>query len=177
MPTSLTLKGIWLAIVAIAFAVLLILLAVQTVRLEGFKIWPLSYEGALPKIKRYETAFAEIERKTVETTAKWKQAIEAKEQDYRNKAQEADDNAEEALSGAMAAAERHIANNRVQCPANRGGVNGPAASASGGSAGGGDGPGRDAELVAVTPDDIRICTTNSVRLQAVRDWALSLGGS
>jgi hypothetical protein len=45
IPTELTLKGLWLAVVAAAFAALLILLGVQTVRIEGFKVWPISVKG------------------------------------------------------------------------------------------------------------------------------------
>lgn len=39
------LKGAWLALIALAFAVVLALLAIQTVRIEGFKVWPLRVQG------------------------------------------------------------------------------------------------------------------------------------
>lgn len=174
IPPSITLKGIWAALIALAFAIVLALLAVQTIRLEGFKLWPFSYEGALPKIERYETAFKDIERTTRETTEAWKRAIDLKEQTYRDKAKEADENAQEALSGAMDAAERHIAANRVQCPGNRSGVVGPAPDAGSDSASGDNGSSGAPELVAVTPDDVRICTTNTIRLEAARAWAQRL---
>lgn len=55
-PPSVTLRGIWAALIALAFAIVLVLLAVQTIRLEGFKLWPLSIEGWKSKAERYENA-------------------------------------------------------------------------------------------------------------------------
>ena len=54
IPPTITLKGIWAALIALAFAIVLALLAVQTARIEGFKIWPLSIEGWKPKAERME---------------------------------------------------------------------------------------------------------------------------
>lgn len=45
LPATITLRGIWAALIALAFAIVLALLAVQTVRIEGFKIWPISMKG------------------------------------------------------------------------------------------------------------------------------------
>jgi len=38
IPATVTLKGIWAALVALAFAIVLALLAVQTARIEGFRV-------------------------------------------------------------------------------------------------------------------------------------------
>ena len=164
-----------IGLTGLAIAILIALLAVQTIRLEGMNLWPISIEGARPKAERLERTVAEIDTKMKQARDLWEAAIKAHEDHYRNLAQEADDNAEQALSTAMDAAERHIAANRVRCPGNRGSVERPAANPEGGSAGGGDGPGAAAELVAVTPDDVRICTTNTIRLEAAREWGLNLG--
>jgi hypothetical protein len=51
-----------IGLTGLAIAVLLALLAVQTVRLEGFKVWPLSVEGAITKAAK-QAELAEDERK------------------------------------------------------------------------------------------------------------------
>lgn len=56
IPASVTLKGIYAALIALALAVLLALLAVQTIRIEGLKIWPLEIEGLKAKVERHEAA-------------------------------------------------------------------------------------------------------------------------
>jgi hypothetical protein len=37
-----------------------------------------------------------------------------------------------------------------------------------------DGPGIPADMVAVTAEDVRVCTVNTVRLQSVREWGQEL---
>jgi hypothetical protein len=51
-----------IGLTGLTIAVLLALLAVQTVRLEGFKVWPLSVEGAITKAAK-QAELAEDERK------------------------------------------------------------------------------------------------------------------
>jgi hypothetical protein len=176
IPPTVTLRGIWAALIAFAFAVVLALLAVQTIRLEGLKIWPISIEGALPKIERYERTFAEIERTTRETTAKWKAAIERTEQNYRNLAQEADHHAEQARSDALAAADRYITDHRFVCPRNQSGIDRAAASPASVD------PGVPASVpadsfVAVSDADVRACSAATAYAVAAHDWAAGLGGA
>ena len=119
---------------------------------------------------------AEYEQ-AAERARRAQQAVMDREQArYDAIAKEADENAQDAQSAAMDAARRYIAANRVRpC----GGVpSGPGAAPESDSAASGDGPGGSAivDAVAVSEDDIRICTANTVRLQAVRDWALELAG-
>jgi hypothetical protein len=45
-----------IGLTGLAIAVLVSLLAVQTARIEGFKVWPLSIEGWKPKAERFENA-------------------------------------------------------------------------------------------------------------------------
>lgn len=112
--------------------------------------------------------------KTAQALAAQKAVNQAKEAEYQEKAREADQKHRAELSQAMAAAERHIAANRVR----QGGCGGATGNA--GPAAQGDGPagadrsGADAELVAVTADDVRICTVNTQRLIDGREWAVGL---
>src|SRR4051812_40615199 len=45
MPALITLNRLWAAIVAGSFLALLVALGIQTARIEGFKIWPISVRG------------------------------------------------------------------------------------------------------------------------------------
>lgn len=104
-----------------------------------------------------------------------KEAKEKAEREYRELAERTDNATIERLETELGRAERFIAANRV-CPANRS-ASGPAPAATGDNgAGSGDGPGEAAELdgVIVPADDVRICTINTVRLEAAREWALEL---
>jgi len=96
---------------------------------------------------------------------------------YRALAQRTDTNARQAQIEAADAATRYIIRNRVQpCPV-AGAASGDVAPAGSASASGADGPGAGAVMVGVSEADIRICTENTVRLQAARDWALGLADS
>lgn len=110
----------------------------------------------------------------------------AEEARYRAKAERTDTEHAKDLETALAAARRHAAAHRC-APVGLRAEGAPAVSPSGRSGTGaddhraesGDGPRRASELdvsalVAVTEDDLRICTTNTARLIAVRDWAADL---
>lgn len=56
IPATVTLKGIWAALIAAAFAIVLGLLAVQTARIEGFKVWPLHWKGWIERATDAEAA-------------------------------------------------------------------------------------------------------------------------
>ena len=56
----LAVKGAWVAAVAMAIAIMLGLLAVQSIRLEGFKIWPIDVEGWKPKAERLQATIDNI---------------------------------------------------------------------------------------------------------------------
>lgn len=100
---------------------------------------------------------------------------------YRALASKVDTEHASNLETALAAARRHAAANRCAPGRMRTEVapavspaGGSGTGAEGGSAKSGDGPGGDTQLVAVTVDDLRICTVNTSRLQAVREWAFKL---
>lgn len=113
--------------------------------------------------------------KTAEALAAQKAVNQAKEAEYQEKAREADQKHRAELSQAMAAAERHIAAHRVLRQAGGGSASGGAcSSAENDGPTGADRSGADAELVAVTADDVRICTVNTQRLLDGREWAVGL---
>jgi hypothetical protein len=176
LPATVTLKGIWAAIIALAFAILLALLGVQTVRIEGFKIWPLSIEGWKPKAERLQHDLDAV--KAAQQVALEKaQAAKAKaELDYKNLAETTDANEQKARADAMAGAERYITDHRVRPQAAGGsaGRTAPAAEDHGATGGNSAGAAPELDEVTVTADDIRICTVNTTRLEAVRDWAIDL---
>lgn len=124
--------------------------------------------------RRY--AFAQVE--AAEKARAYRLSQEAR---YRALATKADTEHASNLETALAAARRHAAANRCapvrlqpeSAPA-VGSPGGSGTGAEGGSAESGNGSGGDAQLVAVTEDDLRICTVNTSRLQAVRAWADSL---
>lgn len=160
-------------------AALLALLAIQTVRLEGLRVWPASIEGARPKAARLQRTIDEIEAAQKQALRAAQEAVERAEREYAAMAERIDDDAEKAREGAMGDAERFIAAHRVQCPTNRGSGSGTAPTPSGDGAGRGESPGPAPivdDAVAVTASDVRICTDNTVRLEAAREWALELEG-
>ena len=120
--------------------------------------------------QNYITAQAQAEKRFAEAWAQW-------EARYDKLAMETDNAEREARADAMGVAERFIAANRVRCEAGAS-VGGEASGAnptpngdnSGSVAGGSSTP----QLVATKADDIRICTTNTIRLEAARSWALGL---
>lgn len=134
-----------------------------------------SYKARWQAVSTEYAAFkVAIIDKTAAALAAQKAVNQAKEAEYQEKAREADQKHRAELSHAMAAAERHIAAHRVR----QGGCGG--ASGNAGATAQGDGPGSadrsgaDAELVAVTADDVRVCTVNTQRLIDGHDWAVGL---
>lgn len=105
----------------------------------------------------------------------------AEEARYRAKAERTDTEHAKDLETALAAARRYATANR-RAPVGLRPEGAPAVSPSGRAGTGaenhraesGDGSGGAAQLVAVTEDDLRICTVNTTRLQSVREWAQEL---
>jgi type II secretory pathway pseudopilin PulG len=98
----------------------------------------------------------------------------AAEARYRSKADETDSDYRKALDGANSRSERFIASGGVRRPVACG-TGSALAAAESGSAQGVDGGSEPAILVAVKPEDVDICTENTMRLQSAREWALTLG--
>ncbi len=161
----------------LAIAILVVLLIVQTVRLEGLKVWPINIEGAGPKAERLQRTIDEIDRAQDDALAAAELAKARAEADYRNLAERIDDEALEAHADARTDAERYIAANRVRCPTDRGTGGGtttaPGDSGAGSSTGAGSAPVMDAGVL-VSEEDIFICTVNTVQAEEAREWALEL---
>ena len=114
---------------------------------------------------RYTAAQAEAAAKALKARAD-------AENHYKEIADDADTKAAAAYADGRSAAQRYIDTHRVRaCPA-PGASSGTAAAAQGDSAQGADRSGDSAVVVA--EDDVNICTSNSLRLQAAHDWALRL---
>lgn len=170
-----------LGLTSTAFAIALGLLVMQTVRIEGLHIWPLSVTGWKARALDAERTIRDIEKAQEDALAAAVAAREQAEADYQSLAERIDRNAEDARQDAMADAERYIAANRVRCPAIGGSAGGAAPGAEDHRAGDGEGPGAAAELdgvdrVAVMAEDVRICTVNTLQAEAGRAWALELEG-
>jgi hypothetical protein len=93
---------------------------------------------------------------------------------YRERASNADRNHQTALAAANNAAARYVAAHRLpdRSCAPSGADPVPAADI----AGGGDGAGVEAIMVAVSADDVAICSANTARLEAVRQWGVAIQG-
>lgn len=116
-------------------------------------------------------------RAELEAAKRWAEERAAYEQQKKDDANEADEREREARRAGLDLAEQYIRDNRVQCPTRgtaQGNASGTAAPADDSRAQGGERSGSLPELVAVQADDVRICTENTVRLQAAREWASGL---
>lgn len=193
MPSStsaqLVIKGVWLAVAGLTFLAILALLVLQTVRLEGFKVWPFVLEGWKPQALRLADEIILIRREQgLAGEVATARRLEKQEQ-YRGIAERIDDNAQDEIAEAGAAAERFISDGgvRVQtarCPRSRAG-----AGTEDRDAGNPQGAGQATELdaaqdsgafglpegfVIVPADDVRICTTNTIKAEAGRALAIEL---
>lgn len=161
----------------LAIAVLVALLAVQTVRLEGFKLWPLHMEGWKPKAERLQTDLDAMKRAQKAAADAAKAARLAEEARYRQLAEDTDAKLQQAQSRALDSAERFIVAHRLPAhvagPASGSGT-GPESDRAGGDHGAGGTAELAADFVAVSADDVRICTRNTARLVAAHDWAATL---
>lgn len=153
---------------------------VQTVRIEGLRIWPLHITGLLAE--RNDAIKGRADDRAAYVSAQElarqrnEQAIAKREADYRALADQKDKEYATELADAQSAAERYIASHRLRPPAPQGGAGSATALGQDHGAGGAVGPGEAPELVGVTADDIRICTENTSRLEKAREWALGLDG-
>lgn len=175
---------------ALRFALLAIVVAILFNTYADFRIsGPLGigfhFEGWKPRAQREAREKGALVAAQAKAAAAQKAVLAKAEQDYRDLAERTDNETDLATQVALGAADRFIAANRVRCPADRGSPGAAVAAAESGSATGSDRSGGGAELdgaagaastdlVAVTAEDIRICTRNTARLKAAREWGLDL---
>lgn len=101
-------------------------------------------------------------------------AHDAQEQRYKDLANAADQNHAAQTASADDAVARYIASHRVPACPTSGAAGSTAASAGRSDPESAVRPDSAPDMVAVTPGDIRVCTDNTLRLEAARDWAAGL---
>lgn len=164
--------NLWRA-AALLFAGLLLAALVQ---IHGL---PIIGGGLKADLASERTAHAETQKRyaqaQIEAADKARAYRVSEEARYRAKAERTDTEHAKELDGALAAASRYADRNRcVRTESVERASSGPGTVATGDSAQGADGPGADAFMVAVTRDDLAICTTNTQRLIDAQPWALGL---
>lgn len=165
------------ALVAGMFVALLAAFAVQTWRLDR----------AQRDNSTLTATIAQIEAAQKHAADKARLARLEQEARYQALAQRTDEHAEQAQADAMVAARDFIARNRVQCAAAGSAAGRSGTSADSGGPQSADRSGAAAQLdavsdhivgvtdmIAVLESDVLICTENTVRLEAAREWAAKL---
>lgn len=172
-----SLKGLWLALVALVVTVALGFSVIQTARLEGFKFWPISVQGWKPRALSAEATLAKVAAAQVVAKQVQEQVNQTAEQDYAEIAERIDRETIEELETELASAERYIRNNRVRPQANRCVASGAGSTAPDNgpahSEGASEAPLLDGE-VRVLEEDVRICTTNTLKAEAGHRFATEL---
>ena len=110
-----------------------------------------------------------------EATAAQIAANSAQQARWAQQARNVDHDYQKARVDADSRSERFIRSGGLRCPANPRGTGGSDPVQSPDTATGIDGAGEAPVLVAIAPDDVRICSENTLRLDAAREWALTLG--
>ena len=191
--TEMALKAGWLALVGALVLAIGVFGAVQTVRLEGLKVWPLSIEGWKPKAEARQAQIDAMLLAQLLAAEEAKAARLAKESQYRDIAERIDEDAKTELDGSLRAADRFIAAGGMRAEAGRS-VRCSTGTAAGDHraedpAGTRRAPQLDAApsaqpdtiaqpqpegLVLISPADVRICTVNTVKAEAGHELATQL---
>ena len=186
LSANYTIRGIKLAFAGGVFLLLAAGNVAQLVDRHGFKFWFVEIEGIHDKADRLEAEIKGIELAQGQAGQMAKNQREANEDEYRDIAENVDRRASTSLGHELASADRYIGANRVwQWPE---GVPCSSSGTSAGSdrAGNPQGTGQAAELdgprtgsgagtrrggmVVVSAEDVRICTENTVKAEAARDY-------
>lgn len=172
IPEQVTLRGIWAALCVAAFALVIALLALQTARIEGFKVWPISVEGWKPKAERLAATIDQMESASI-AARDAQQAINTAEETRTRQLAERIDN-EQARNQAIArdAVDNYIAANRVRSP-DRGIACATPAPASDTDTGILEGVPADT-LVYVSDSDVRACSAAVIYAVGAHDWVAGL---
>lgn len=197
MAARVALKAGWLALVAAIALAIAGFGMVQTIRLEGLHIWPLSIEGWRPLAQERGRQLAAIKQAQIDAGIAAQAAKAAQETTYREISERIDEHAENEIDRALRDADRFIAAGGMRreaagsqpCPAPAAGPDhraansaaaGPATQLDGTSDSAGAGladparAGAEADLVTVRAADIRICTINTLKAEAGRAFAQQL---
>jgi ABC-type transport system involved in cytochrome bd biosynthesis fused ATPase/permease subunit len=120
--------------------------------------------------KAQEAAYAAAQS---EATVIAKRALDAAEARYKRNADNADQAFQSKLADARRFADQYVLTHRVHGAFASSTGRAPSA-AEGDRAASPDRAGTAPDMVAVTPDDIQVCTDNTLRLEAAHNWALTL---
>lgn len=187
MPPQVTLKTVWALVVAGLLGLLLIGFGVQTARIEGFKVWPISVKGYKAENKSLKDQLDKLVAAQATAGNAQKQVNDNAAKTYKDITKGVDYDAHKTLPVELGAAERYAAAHRVRTPRGGGAPGYAAPSASG------DGP-RDTQaagttsqlddasgggtfipgVVIVSDADLKICTINTVKAEAGHDFATKL---
>lgn len=161
-----------------AIAALALFSIVQTIRLEGFNLWPIKSEGWKAKAERYRADLEAVKAAQVEAAAKARAARLVKEAEYTRKMEQANAELEELRAEWRTATDRYIAANRVRPQAPRGASGGTGADPRPATS---EGPDRSDPvpeladgLVLVSEEDLSILVDNTARLVVAQEWAEGL---
>lgn len=165
-----------LRIALVLLAAMTLFAAVQTIRIDGFQIDPPFFDPIGPRglvAENADLAAANKEFLAQRDAARAEGNRIAKANTAATEKANADEKAELEIEGP--AAERFIAAGGVRrCPTPRADP-APSGEGAGIDAGAGALPVMDdVPVVAVLPEDIRICTENTVKARAWRDWGLQI---
>lgn len=153
-----------IAIAAITFG------AVQTVRIEGLRIWPLKIEGyaaANARLTAEKAAYIAAQREAEAKAIAAKLAQEAKDEQRRKTA---DEHLKQDLADDRRRTDDYARRMRYQAPRSApSGTDLPSGTEAPQVA---DRSSDVAELVGITRTDLEICTVNSRRLLNAHDWAV-----
>lgn len=169
-------KTFLLANALIVMAVLLALLAVQTIRIDGFRVDlpllpPIGPKGLIAEKAELAAANKEFLAQRNAARAESERIALANTQ----ATEKADEDEIDARKTELPAAERFIAAGGVRrCPTPRAYPT-PAGEGAQDDVGSGSVPVvDDVPVVTVLPEDVRICTENTVKARAWREWGLAL---
>lgn len=180
-----TLKGVWAALIAAVVVLLLAIVVIQTSRLQGFKVWPVNVEGALPKIDRLELEIAAIIQAQKDATQAQQQVNSAAETTYRDISGRIDHDTAQQIETELDVADRYVRANSLRGQASRCAPRRAATAPGHNSASSGEAAGSqaivddsdsygDEGMVVVNATDVRVCTINTLQAEAGRRWALEL---
>lgn len=161
---------------AILAALLFVGFATQTIRIEGFNVWPIKHEGFKAANERMRHDLDEIEKSTKEADRKAREAKAAAEAEYKRKAELTDAKHQSELAEARRRASAYADRNRVPAPPSGRPSSGASPSADCNGAPCPDRSGADSGVV-VTRADFDVMVDNTLRLKAAREWACSLDGA
>lgn len=175
IPATVTFKGIWAALIAFAFAILFALLVVQTVRLEGFKIWPVSIEGCIARSERLRADLDKVKASQKEASRKQAEVIAKKQAEYDQLAKKAQTNEQKIhdLSRALTDSYASNAAHRLRPEALGGSPGGSRVASEDNNSGVSETVPEDA-LVAISIADLHTCSDNSVYALTAYEWAREL---